>query len=79
MVIKESVEAITATVTAMAGAPLAIALLLVNIGFLAFASYVLGEVAQNAAERNKTQMELISTLVKEIEGCYDRTRQPMKG
>lgn len=62
MVIKEGFEAATATVNAMASTPLAIALLVVNIGFLAFAAFVLGEVAANAQERNKAQMELISTL-----------------
>lgn len=72
MVIKESAEAVTATVTAMASSPLSIALLLVNIGFLAFAAFVLGEVASNAAERNKTQMELIGSLVKEIRDCNAR-------
>lgn len=53
----------TAAVGAMASTPLAIALLIVNIGFLAFAGYVLGEVAANAQERNKAQMDLIEKLV----------------
>lgn len=69
MVIKESAEAVTATVNAMSSSPLAIALLVVNIGFLAFAAFVLGEVAQNANERNKNQMDLIGSLVKEIRDC----------
>ena len=59
----------TAAVSAMAGTPLAIALLIVNIGFLGFAGYVLGEVAANAAERNKQQMDLILHLVTEIRDC----------
>jgi hypothetical protein len=59
----------TAAVSAMAGTPLAIALLLVNVGFLAFAGYVLGEVAANASERNKQQMDLISRLVADIRDC----------
>ena len=50
-------------VEAMKGAPLAIALLIVNCAFLGFASYVLGEVAANAAERNKAQLKLITDLV----------------
>ena len=54
---------------AMKSTPLAIALLVVNIGFLTFAAYVLGEVASNASERNKSQLELISSLVKEIREC----------
>jgi hypothetical protein len=69
VVLKEGAEAVTATVNAMAGSPLAIALLVVNIGFLAFAAFVLGEVATNAAERNKNQMELIGSMVKELKEC----------
>jgi Tfp pilus assembly protein PilV len=53
----------------MAGTPLAIALLIVNIGFLGFAGFILGEVAANAAERNKTQMDLILKLVTDIRDC----------
>ena len=59
----------TAAVGAMSGQPLAIALLVVNIGFLAFAGYVLGEVAANASERNKMQSDLISKLVGDIRDC----------
>jgi hypothetical protein len=59
----------SATVEAMKSTPLAIALLIVNVGFLGFAGYVLGEVAANASERNKTQMDLISSLVGDIRDC----------
>jgi hypothetical protein len=59
----------TAAVSAMASTPLAIALLIVNIGFLGFAGYVLGEVAQSARLRNETQMELITKLVTDIRDC----------
>jgi uncharacterized protein (DUF39 family) len=69
MTIEEVGRVTTATVEAMKSTPLAIALLVVNIGFLAFAAFVLGEVAQNAAERNKSQLELIGSLVKEIRDC----------
>ena len=69
MVFKEGAEAVTATVDAMRSTPLAIALLVVNIAFLAFAAYVLGEVATNASERNKTQLELINKLVTDIRDC----------
>ena len=48
----------TAAMGAMASTPLAIALLLVNVGFLGFAGYVLGEVAEGARTRNATQMEV---------------------
>ena len=59
----------TAAVGAMSAQPLAIALLVVNIGFLGFAGYVLGEVAANASERNKGQMDLIAKLVGDIRDC----------
>ncbi len=62
MVIKETGEAVTAVATAMQSTPLALALLVVNVGFLAFAAYVLGEVSANAQERNRNQMELIGRL-----------------
>ena len=68
-VAEETGKAVSATVDAMKSMPLAIALLVVNIGFLAFAAYVLGEVASNAAERNKNQTELISKLVSDIRDC----------
>jgi hypothetical protein len=58
-----------AAVGAMSAQPLAIALLVVNIGFLGFAGYVLGEVAANASERNKSQMDLIEKLVHDIRDC----------
>jgi hypothetical protein len=61
-------------VDAMKSAPLAIALLVVNVGFLGFAAYLLGEVAANSRERNKAQLSLIESLVKEIRDC----RQPSK-
>jgi hypothetical protein len=59
----------TAAMSAMSSQPLAIALLIINVGFLGFAGYVLGQVASNAAERNKTQMELIAKLVGDIRDC----------
>ena len=59
----------TAAIGAMSGSPLAIALLVVNIGFLGFCGYILGEVAANAAIRNQTQMDLIVKLVGDIRDC----------
>lgn len=59
----------SAAVSAMQSTPLAIALLLVNVGFLAFAGYVLGQVAANASERNKSQMDLIGRLAEDIKDC----------
>lgn len=59
----------TAAVGAMSAQPLAIALLIVNIGFLGFAGYILGEVAESARTRNATQMGLIERLVTDIRDC----------
>lgn len=72
---EEAGKAVGSVVDAMKGAPLAIALLVVNIGFLGFAAYLLGEVAANAKERNRGQLEMIQTLVKDIRDC----RQPAQG
>jgi len=57
------------TIDAMKSTPLALALLIVNVGFLGFAAYLLGEVASNAKERNAGQLELISKLVTDIRDC----------
>ena len=59
----------TAAVGAMSSQPLAIALLLVNFAFLGLTAYVLGEVANSAQDRQKTQMELITKLVTDIRDC----------
>jgi hypothetical protein len=66
---EQAAKVATGVVNAMQSTPLAIALLVVNVGFLGFAAYVLGEVAANAQERNKTQSELISKLVTDIRDC----------
>jgi hypothetical protein len=68
-VTEEGGKVATATIGAMSSQPLAIALLLINVGFLAFAGYVLGEVAENAQVRNKTQTDLIAQLVGDIRDC----------
>ena len=47
--IEEAGNVATSAFDAMRSTPLAIALLVVNIGFLGFAGYVLGKVASNAA------------------------------
>jgi hypothetical protein len=60
---------------AMRSVPLAIALLIVNIGFLAFFAYVSSNVASNAQERNKTQMDLIGRLVTDIRDCRQGPKQ----
>jgi Tfp pilus assembly protein PilV len=65
-------------VDAMRSVPLAIALLVVNIGFLSFAAYILGEVASNASERNKAQLELIGNLVRDIRDCRQPASSPTR-
>lgn len=66
---EEAGKVATVAVGAMSASPLAIALLVVNMGFLAFCGFVLGEVAANANERNKSQMDLIAKLVSDIRDC----------
>ena len=68
-VTEEAGKVMNTAVTSMQGTPLAIALLLVNIGFLAFAGFILGEVAEGAQLRNAGQMELIKQLVTDIRDC----------
>ena len=66
---QEAGKVANSAIGAMASTPLAIALLIVNVGFLGFAAYVLGEVANNSSERNRTQSELITKLVTDIRDC----------
>ena len=73
MITEEVGKVAVSTLDAMKSTPLAIALLLVNVGFLGFAAYVLGEVAANASERNKAQLELITNLVRDIRDCRQGT------
>jgi hypothetical protein len=73
-VTEEAGKVAAAAITSMSGAPLAIALLVVNVGFLGFAAFILGEVAENAALRNKTQMDLIVQLVSDIRDCRQGPR-----
>jgi hypothetical protein len=61
-------------IDAMKSTPMAIALLLVNISFLGFAAFMLGSVASNSAERNKSQIELITKLVGDIRDCRQGPR-----
>jgi len=59
----------TSAIDSMRGTPLGVALLVVNLAFLAFVAYVLGEISENSKSRNQTQMELISRLVTDIRDC----------
>lgn len=74
MPIEATGQVASTAIEAMKSTPLAIALLIVNVGFLGFAGYVLGQVAANAGDRNRTQMELITSLVKDIRDCKQSPR-----
>jgi hypothetical protein len=62
---EEGARAANSAIDAMRSTPLAIALLCMNIGFLCFTAYILAQVASNAGERNKAQLELITNLVRD--------------
>ncbi len=78
-------KAVSGVVDAMKGTPAILALLLVIAGFLGVLVYLMGEAVANSAERNKTQLELISKLVGDIRDCrqgprgnsYDPTQKSM--
>ena len=72
---EEGGKVATSAVEAMRGTPLGIALLIVNLAFLAFVGYLLGEVAENARTRNTSQMDLIAKLVTDIRDCRQPTGQ----
>jgi Tfp pilus assembly protein PilV len=76
MPIKETGKVASGVIEAMKSTPLALALLIVNVGFLGFAGYILGEVAENARERNHVQLELVSKLVNDIRDCRTNDKQP---
>jgi hypothetical protein len=73
--VEEAGKVATSAISALSGMPTAIALLVINAIFLGFTVYVLGEVAANSAERNKSQVELISKLVSDIRDCRQGPRQ----
>ena len=72
---EEAGKVANTAVGAMSGSPLAIALLLVNAGFLGLIAFILGEVASNEGERNKAQVELIAKLVTDIRDCRQGPKQ----
>ena len=50
-------------------APLAVALLVLNCGFLLFGAWVLGTLAAETAARDRAQVELIEKMVNDIRDC----------
>ena len=59
-------------IDAMKGTPVMLALLVVISAALIFAAYLLGVVATSVGERNKAQLQLIESLVKDIRDCRSR-------
>lgn len=68
-IVEETGKVASVAVNALSGAPIVIGLLLVNIAFLGFTAYILGEVSGNTAERNKAQLAMINELVHDIRDC----------
>ena len=64
----------THTIDALKATPMAFSMLILNIAFLGFAAFMLGSVAANSAERNKSQIELITKLVTDIRDCRQGVR-----
>lgn len=65
----EAGKAVVATVESMKATPLAIALLIVNIGFLVLFAWIFHEVAAGALSRNATQDTLILNMVETLKHC----------
>lgn len=74
MVSEDAANIATSAINAMKSAPLALALLLVNMIFLGFSAYILREVSVNSSERNKSQIELITNMARDLRDC----RLPVK-
>jgi hypothetical protein len=77
-VVDGATKVATSTLSALSGAPVVIGLLLVNIAFLGFTAYILGEVSGNAGERNKAQLAMISDLIHDIRDCRGGTPVPRR-
>ncbi len=82
---EEGGKVASGVVDAMKGTPMLLVVLLINAAFLGVIVYLMGEAVANSAERNKTQLELISKLVGDIRDCrqgprgnsYDPTQKSM--
>jgi hypothetical protein len=72
-IVNGATKVATTTLSALSGAPIVIGLLLVNIAFLGFTAYILGEVSSNSESRNKAQLALINDLVHDIRDCRGGT------
>jgi hypothetical protein len=69
VVAKQAGKVASSTIDAMKATPILLAAMIIIMGSLVFAAYLLGEVAAQAGERNKTQLALIEKLVTDIRDC----------
>lgn len=67
--IEEIGKVTSSALDAMKSTPLAVALLIVNIGFLLFTAYILQVIAASSRVRAERQDALILELVKNIQDC----------
>ena len=75
MAIKTTGKVVTSAVDAMKSTPILLAAMIIIMGSLVFAAYLLGEVAAQAGERNKAQLALIEKLVTDIRDCRQGAEQ----
>jgi hypothetical protein len=62
----ENITGVASTaIDAMRSTPLAVALLLVNVGFLLFAGYIASEASKNTRVREQQHTDLILAILKE--------------
>jgi hypothetical protein len=90
--VEEAGKAATGVIEVMKGAPVILALLLVNAAFIGIFTYFLGQISATVGKRDATHLALIEKLVSDIRDCrqgprsnsYDPTTKsmmfrPMKG
>lgn len=67
---EEAGKVASSVVDAMKGAPLILALLLVNVGFIVIIVYVLSAISANIREGDKQHYALTASLLKDLRECY---------
>jgi hypothetical protein len=65
----EAGKAVVATVEAMKASPLAIALVIICIGFMFLNGWVLHEIGVLSQQRNAAEGEMITTLISNLREC----------
>jgi hypothetical protein len=66
---EEAGKTATSVVAGLQSTPLALVLVLLNLAFLGFVLYILGQISANASVREKSQVEMISKLITDIRDC----------